>query len=176
MNNACFSRLRWPAALCCWLTLLLLAGCVQSPREPTHGNLRNWGYVGQGVARGSQPDAQGFACLKSQGYTNIVKLNTEREGTDAPAKALGMRVTYVPITTRQQIFGPCQPQLRIALINLVPGTYVHCSHGMNRTGSAIILFRRQQGWSEAWAEWEADVYGWDSTFWALKRETRNFKR
>lgn len=146
-------------------TLLVLTSCC----SPGRGPIPNLAVVEPGsIWRGGQPTIEGWRQLKALGVTNVIKLNTESEGSDAEAKRLGMRVVYVPITTWQQTFGPVSPQLRIGVTNIVPHTFIHCEFGKNRTGTEIILYRIQHGWTKERAVKEANSLGWGSSLPALK--------
>lgn len=107
--------------------------------------------------------------LRANGYTNIIKLNPESEGTDAAAKSLGMTVYYIPIDSLQQVFGPVHVQLYTALAHVKEGTFWHCSRGSNRSGTLGILYRiRVDHWTKAQAITEADLLGWGTSLPALK--------
>lgn len=155
------------------LILCLVFGCASDP--VTHG-VPNLAEVEPGIWRGGQPSLSGWTYLKGVGVSNVVKLNVESEGSDASAKALGFRVAYIPITTQQQMIGPVRPQLELALKEIHPGTFVHCTHGVNRTGTLIILYRiKVDGWIKPGAIAEADSFGWDSSFHALKDFVEDLK-
>lgn len=147
-----------------------VCGCKSAS---VHG-VSNFAIVNPGIYRGGEPTEEGWKYLKSIGVSNVVKLNMESEGSDKIAENLGMKVVSIPISTRQQIFGPVGPQLEIGLTNIILGTFVHCEYGKNRTGTLIMLFRRQhEGWSKEACEREANRYGWISSFPALKTYWRN---
>jgi hypothetical protein len=61
-----------------------------------HG-IPNLFAVEQDILRGGQPNVDGWTYLKSQGVICVIKLNTEEEGSDAVAEALGMVVHRFPI-------------------------------------------------------------------------------
>lgn len=146
--------------------LLLICGCATYP--VTHG-IPNFATVDPGIVRGGQPTAEGFMWLRANGYTNIIKLNPESEGTDAAAKSLGMTVYYIPIDSLQQVFGPVHVQLYTALAHVKEGTFWHCSRGSNRSGTLGILYRiRVDHWTKAQAITEADLLGWGTSLPALK--------
>jgi hypothetical protein len=128
------------------LLLLALCGCAGGPY--THG-IQNLACVDlqANIWRGGQPDAQGWAFLSASGVSNVVKLNTGAEL--APA---GWCVTRCPITTWQQVFGPVGRQASNAMRAITPGTFIHCEHGVNRTGAAVMLYRVEHGWTKAAAQ------------------------
>ena len=125
----------------------------------------NLAQVVPGLYRGGQPkDADSWDFLRSLALTNVIKLNTE------PGDELsGMTVQRFPITTPQQIWGPVKAQLEAALAAIVPGTFVHCELGENRTGALIILYRiRVCGWTKELAVAEAKNFEWEWSLPALK--------
>ena len=117
------------------------------------------------IMRGGQPkDAAAWAYLKSLGITTSLKLNTE-PGDETS----GLKVAPFPITTVQQIWGPVKAQLEGALAAIVPGTYIHCEIGENRTGTLIILYRiRVCGWTKEAAITEAKKFEWEWSLPALQ--------
>ena len=132
--------------------LLLLVGCVTTPTFVSHGipNLRIVDSD-KNIFRGGQPDAEGFAYLKSVGITNIVKLNLE-DNEDADAKKLGLNIVYVPIDTDDQIFYLPKWKFEKAVNAIVSNTYVHCEHGQDRTGLIVAGYQMKNGMSKTDAE------------------------
>lgn len=110
----------------------------------------------QNVWRGSQPKVPEWNDLKVHGITHVVKLNEQTEGDDLAATALGMDVLYRPINLCDQlIFRPSKPFIVDAVNGIVPNTFVHCSHGEDRTGLVIGCWRVWRcGWTKeaAWKE------------------------
>lgn len=149
-----------------FLVLLgLVAGCAT--QQPARFGVPNWGIVDrdQHIVRGGQPDAFGWQWLVSHGITNDVKLNTGKD----PATP-GMTVKAFPITTWQQIFGgkKLRAQLNAAEKAIGPGTFLHCTHGKNRTGTVVGYYRVNHDWPRAVAEREMLRYGWGDSLPGLK--------
>lgn len=122
-----------------------------------HG-IPNLAAVSDGVFRGGQPNPDGWVWLKDQGVCDIIKLNTQSEGSDNPATALGLSVHYFGIPWwRQTFWRPAQWAL-VAAVQIIKHrsapVFVHCEHGEDRTGLLIGCFRLSQGWtkSKAYAE------------------------
>jgi len=139
----------------------LLAGCASRPV----GDLPNFGQVTPKLARGGQPTAAGFRQLKAQGYGTVVKLNTDTEGSDDEAQALGMAVIYVPMPLTMQLFtGPTLEHVQAAVsamkLDAGVGCYVHCEHGEDRTGLLVACYRVWvQHWTKADSEKEMLEHG-----------------
>jgi len=122
-------------------------------------SIENFKQVKSGLWRGGQPtEDRDWKPLKDLGISRIVKLNSESEGSDIGATAIGIEVCYYPIPLADQIiFRPNKLEVMHAIqaIDLNIGTFVHCTHGVDRTGLAIACFRRWcDGWSKdaAWKE------------------------
>jgi len=119
----------------------LLSSCATEKAKLSHGipNLRE---VAPGIWRGGQPNAEGWQYLKSLQVKTVVKLNT---GVDPPGDTSGMNVVCVPIPLGQQLFtGPRPGDLRRAVTtiqNSGPGVFIHCTHGEDRTGLVVAMYR-----------------------------------
>lgn len=108
------------------------------------------------ILRGGQPTDAGWNWLKSQGIKRVIKLNLEGESTDVAATALGFESVYCPIDLDQQlVFRPRYETVMKAVDAIVPGTFIHCEHGQDRTGLIVGCYRvLKEGWQKevAWAE------------------------
>jgi protein tyrosine/serine phosphatase len=111
----------------------------------------NFREVEYGLYRGGQPDDQGWNGLKALAVKRVVKLNTEQEGSDVAATALGMEVCYWPIQLMEQLVYLPDKYAVYQAVNaiVIPGTFVHCEHGQDRTGLIVGCYRV---WSEGWAK------------------------
>lgn len=118
--------------------------------------IENLAEVEGTILRGAQPSAGGWSWLKNSGITKIVKLNLEGDASDSLGISLGMTQTYCPIDFADQIiFKPDYDTIMKAVNAIQPGTFVHCTHGQDRTGLVIGCYRvLKQGWTKdaAWAE------------------------
>jgi len=131
-------------------SLILLVGCAT--QQSTNG-IPNFSQVSPGIYRGGQPTAQGWEYLHTLGVTNVLKLNTNLEGTDPK----DFRIFYYPITFAQQMGFEELPSLPIFF---GPPMFVHCSHGQDRTGLMIALHRMLvENWSKSDAEKEMLEHG-----------------
>lgn len=129
---------------------LILTACAAQHTNVTNGvpNLRQ---VAPGIWRGAQPTEEGWNFLQSLGLTNVVKLNEQSEGRDSPA----FSGYYDPISISEQLLSVPKSKVFTAVSHISPGTYVHCSHGQDRTGLICAVYRVQtQHWTKAQAEKE----------------------
>ena len=159
------------------IAILLLVGCASVPTTTTH-NIPNFRVVdvSKSIYRGGQPsDTNSFVYLKSLGVTNIVKLNTESEGSDEEAQNYGMKVIYDPIFTSEQLLHTPMWKVDMAVTNIVPGTYVHCEHGQDRTGLVIADYEIKNGKSKANAEKEMLADGFHKSLFGLWECFENLK-
>jgi len=117
-----------------------------TPAAPA--GLPRFHLVRPGVYRGGQPDAAGFAYLKSLGIKTIVKLDLPSEGSDAEAAKLGITVVDAsgpPADVFSLLRAPSPQRIALAVQTLQDESkwpvYVHCHHGEDRTGLVVGLFR-----------------------------------
>jgi tyrosine-protein phosphatase SIW14 len=151
------------------LTLALASGCA------SHFHVEK---VSPGIYRGSQPrtDADWKYLAHDLHVTNEVKLNMNSEGSDAGAIANGIRVTYIPISFCQQTIGePSRKRLQEAVQAIGPGTFIHCSHGQDRTGLVVGLYRVQiEHWGKQRAYSEMAAHGFHpllrGLYWAWEEQ------
>jgi len=159
------------------IILFLLCACACSS-IPTYHGIPNFALVAEDVYRGGQPDYEGWAYLYRIGVTTVVKLNTEQEGRDIEAEMMGIKVVRIPITFWEQMTGVERGKLQEAAAYLfLPHTFVHCSHGEDRTGLVVACHRlMQKDWTRENAEYEMYAYGfhrsllglWLDWEWAVK--------
>jgi len=154
-----------------WLILtFLFGGCATSGADPASG-VPNLDQVEPGIWRGGQPkSAAAWAYLRGLGLTNDIKLNTDEEASDQLAIDAGFRLFYFPIDTMEQLIeGPDPVAMSTALKALVPGTFVHCAHGQDRTGLLVGLYRLQERSNAAAAWCEMTNHGYHPALVGLTR-------
>ena len=137
-----------------FICLLLLASC--SPMLYTHG-VPNLVRVDERVYRGGQPTPEGWQYLRSLGVKTVIKLNAEEEGTDAPIDASVKRWPLDPRDGHpEDIFTQPSREYLMAIVRSIDDStgkvYVHCSHGQDRTGLVIAIYRVIHGWPKAQAQ------------------------
>ena len=142
--------------------------------------LKNVDRIEKGLFRGGRPTIEGLIYLASKGIKTIINLQggdygipgitwfepgedpQTRAELKAMAEKLGIRFINLPMYT----FGKVNAQQASmieqaieAMANLdLRSVYVHCEHGVDRTGLVVALFRViKQGWSiaDAYADWVA---------------------
>jgi protein tyrosine/serine phosphatase len=138
------------------MILALLSGCQNLPHE--EGKPVNFGVVTENaVFRGGEPETQQeWQYLKSIGVKTVVKLNKysgklSEEDEDRYAKENGITVIkdfMQPEDAPHNFNFAAQPDhdlLAKAVKDLSDAqngpVYVHCSHGQDRTGLVVALYR-----------------------------------
>ena len=157
---------------------LIAYGCGTSQPSPSPVGtpaIPNLRQFAPGEYRGGQPLTKAdFVWLQSVGVSNVIKLNTPTEGTDSVPP--GMTVYQFPIDTMQQLVsGPDPVEMQMAVSLITPGTFVHCSHGQDRTGLLVGLYRLKQGWAKTNAYTEMLTNGFHPALHGLHEFWENAK-
>ena len=163
------------------LSLLVAAGCADSFPTPPHPvsydnfPLTNFALVAPGVYRGSQPDDEQFRKMIDRYHIkSVVKLN---QGHDFSRIPDGVTVVEEPINPIAAL--PADTVKRILdEIDAAPKpVFVHCTHGEDRTGLIVALWRMRHGtpvaeaytdmmrrrfhpYTGLWNAWQREA-GWD---------------
>ncbi|MCU1246104.1 MAG: protein tyrosine/serine phosphatase [Acidobacteria bacterium] len=149
------------------LSLLFLALAACRTAAPLARLPTNFGVVEEGkIYRGAQPDGANLAQLKQRyGVRTILKLNpADLDAERADATRLGMQLIYVPLGAATLGRSRSCPQVERAYAALHDPSnwplYVHCTHGRDRTGFLVGLFReRDERWDFARVREELARYG-----------------
>lgn len=143
--------------------------CACSPTFYVH-DVPNWRTVEPGVFRSGQPTTLAeWRWIRAQGVRHVLKLNYNREGSDALATRAGLdvHVLSIPPGGVLDVFTlPDASTLDDAerlLAGARPGDgwLVHCTHGQDRTGLVVGRLRvLRDGWTKAKAydEMRADGF------------------
>ena len=115
--------------------------------------------VAPGLYRGGQPNADGIAWLKSMGIKTVLNLRHRHgDGEKRLVESAGLRYERIALASNDT---PRSEQvarfLEIVRDPSLRPLYVHCQHGVDRTGAMMAVYRiEDEGWSnpEAFAEME----------------------
>ncbi len=145
----------WVVWLACASLLALAAALFVGCTKTTYtGGVPNLVQVEPGLWRSGQPTTPAqWAALKKLGIVHVVKLNFDSEGSDNDATAAGMTVYHFNIQPEgdKDLFSniehtfakPDARQISGALSTMSAGggVLVHCTHGQDRTGLLVGLWR-----------------------------------
>lgn len=137
--------------------------------------------VAPGVFRGAAPSKKELEFLREKGVRTVINLRTHHSEAD-DVRAAGLDSIEIPL--RADAFGsraPTEDEIDAFLdavtdIDRLPA-YVHCAHGVDRTGTMIALYRIEiMGWSNEDAVAEMLVFGYHSYYESLIDYVRNYRR
>jgi protein tyrosine phosphatase (PTP) superfamily phosphohydrolase (DUF442 family) len=131
--------------------------------------------VAPGLYRGGRPDADGIAWLKAMGIKTVINLRHYHGDTERRlVESAGLRYERIVLGSSD---APRTEQiarfLELVRDPALRPIYVHCKHGVDRTGAMLAVYRmEEEGWenTEAFAEMEF----FDSH--RMWRDLRNFVR
>jgi protein tyrosine/serine phosphatase len=138
---------------------LSLAG-LRAASIPDVAGVSNFHQVDEHVYRGAQPNGQGFAGLAKIGIRTVIDLRGERS-EESDVQRAGMH--YVRLAW-SGFKAPDDAQIEAVLALLNDSSqwpvFVHCKHGVDRTGTAIACYRiAHDHWSNEQALAEARTFG-----------------
>jgi tyrosine-protein phosphatase SIW14 len=119
-------------------------------------------HVAPGLFRGGMPDDVGVAWLREKGIRTVINLRHFHGDSEGElVRAAGMRYERIPLESTD---APEPEQvkrfLEIVRDPAAQPVYVHCLHGVDRTGAMIALYRIEaQGWSNSDALAEMEDFG-----------------
>lgn len=122
----------------------------------------NAGEVTPMLFRGAQPNAAGFHALANFGIAIDVDLRFEgdREWEKDAASNAGLQYVALPWSCHYPSDATMQKFLLIIHDNPGKRIFVHCQHGVDRTGMMIAAYRMaEQNWTPEEARREMTAYG-----------------
>jgi tyrosine-protein phosphatase SIW14 len=134
-----------------------------APRVALDG-VRNSGEVTPTLFRGAQPTREGFMSLAKNGIEIVVDLRFEgdREAERQAVTHAGMQYVGIPWSCHYPSDSITARFLDIIRENPDKKIFVHCEHGVDRTGLMIAAYRiADQGWTPEQARREMIAYGFD---------------
>jgi len=160
--------------------LSLLVTCVNPP-DPDAGKpdpdlatptavpgVENFCKITDGVWRGAQPTAEGFAELKRLGVKTVVNLRALHSDRDE-LKGLGLNYVHLPMTALIPDDDVVAAFIKVATDPHFRPVFVHCQHGADRTGVVIAAYRvTVQGWPMKKARRELPLFGFHEVFVSLE--------
>jgi protein tyrosine phosphatase (PTP) superfamily phosphohydrolase (DUF442 family) len=172
-------RVRLSKFIAVAIAIVCLAGTGVAQSEAGYKGLPKFHKVNAGLYRGAQPKSEGLRRLAELGIKTVVDLR--RAGDRARAKereahALGLRYYNVPLKWYGR---PKDEQVKrvLEIINAPENqpVFVHCAHGVDRTGLIVAVYRiAQDGWTSAQAKREAKRFGMHWWKFGLKNYIRDY--
>jgi endonuclease/exonuclease/phosphatase family metal-dependent hydrolase/protein tyrosine phosphatase (PTP) superfamily phosphohydrolase (DUF442 family) len=140
--------------------------------------IKRFRWIEPTLARGARPDGAGIAALRQRGFRTIVDF-TANAGVEREAKAAGIEYFALPMTAHLWSRPPGEEQVRtffrIALDPARRPLFIHCTHGVDRTGTMAALYRIEaQGWSTPAAVEEMQLLGYHGWYHALIDYVRGY--
>ncbi|MCC6876282.1 MAG: dual specificity protein phosphatase family protein [Sandaracinaceae bacterium] len=135
--------------------------------------------VAPGIWRGGQPDAEGVEGLRSRGIKTVVNLrHYHGESEGELVRAAGMRYERIALeSTDPPTAAQVQQFLSIVQDAEARPVYVHCLHGVDRTGTMIAVYRiQEQGWQASDALAEMEHFGAHGVLHDLRRFVGSYTR
>ncbi len=153
------------AAFIAFAVALSISAAGEPPAAPPA--IVNFGVVEDGVYRGSGLGPKEVAELQRLGVRTVLKLNHRGSDEERRAcEAVGIRLVEIPLATFD--IADDDAKHRQALCNairtlrdpLLRPIYVHCTHGVDRTGAVIGIYRRLvDGWDLEKIHREMEKFG-----------------
>lgn len=158
------------------------AGCSSAPKmrlvgetgrlfadpSPAPG-IPSFAWLNADVARGGQPDDEGLAWLKAQGFRTIVSFRQHHSERDRIEHA-GLRSIELPV--QADALGsspPTEEQVRLFFATVTDSAqqpvFFHCRRGADRTGLFGALYRMEiEGWTNDEAIEEMQAFGYNDFY------------
>jgi protein tyrosine phosphatase (PTP) superfamily phosphohydrolase (DUF442 family) len=142
-----------------------VAGVAHSPAPHISlAGITNSGRVSPNLFRGAQPTREGFGTLAKNGIAIVVDLRFEgdRAAERQAVTQAGMQYVGIPWNCQHPSDSIAANFLEVIRENPNKKIFVHCEHGIDRTGLMIATYRMaDQGWTPEQARREMVDYGFD---------------
>lgn len=138
----------------------------------------NAGEVTPLLYRGAQPSREGFSALAKNGIAIDVDLRFEgnRAGEKQAAEAAGLQYVALPWSCHYPSDATVQKFLTVIHENPDKKIFVHCQHGVDRTGMMIAAYRMaEQNWNAEEARREMIAFGFDQVHRTWCRELNSYE-
>ena len=137
----------WIGNLCCFLLLVLLAGCRQNPERSPYPNYpKNFHKVNKNLYRSGQPDEDEFFSLYTfneiRSVLNLRENNSDKDEINAINRNWNNAVTLYEIPLDTGKISEDDLYKILTVIRDAPKPLlIHCWHGSDRTGCAVAASR-----------------------------------
>jgi tyrosine-protein phosphatase SIW14 len=155
------------------LVIAVLGFALVAMPAPAHHSsvsgvtIDNFGKINENYYRGSQPNQEEFAQLKTLGIKTVIDLREDyKKNEEASVRDLGMNYVRIPLKTRVAATEE-QWKYFLGLVNdpAKQPVYVHCKGGRHRTGAMTAIYRiTHDGWTADQAYEEMKDYDFENGF------------
>jgi tyrosine-protein phosphatase SIW14 len=126
--------------------------------------IENAGEVTPTLFRGAQPSLDGFSALAKNGIAIDVDLRFEGDRAAEKDAATRAGIEYVALPWSCHYPNDATVEKFLAVVQQSPDkkVFVHCEHGVDRTGMMIAAYRMaEQNWNPEEAQREMIAFGFD---------------
>lgn len=164
-------------------TLIFCLTATSVPQsEPRYKELPRFKQVNAKLYRGAQPKRGGLKTLSELGIRTVIDLRgagDRARAEEQEALSLGLKYYNVPLSW----FGRPKDEHVDRVLQIIKQlenqpVFVHCSHGVDRTGLVVAVYRiLYEGWSSEQAKAEAKRHGLHWWKFGIKKSIReHYKR
>lgn len=144
-------------------------------------DLPNIGSVAPGLVRGGQPTSAGLEALKESGIHTVINLREEQTSIKTEKEiSEKLELNYISIPIRPfetPNDASLEKFLSLSTDEKIQPCFVHCLHGMDRTGLMIALFRlKVSDWSYEKAVKEMLEHGFHKEFKNLSEPLKQYAK
>jgi tyrosine-protein phosphatase SIW14 len=122
----------------------------------------NFGQVTPSLFRGAQPSDDGFSALAKMGVGIVVDLRGDSDDERERVTKLGMEYIAIPSHCSRMTEDGVAKFLTIVRDHPDKKVFVHCKHGMDRTGMMVAAYRISQGWTAEESRREMESFGFSA--------------
>jgi protein tyrosine phosphatase (PTP) superfamily phosphohydrolase (DUF442 family) len=121
--------------------------------------LPNFGQVTPSLFRGAQPSDDGFGTLAKMGVDLVVDLRGDSDDERERVTELGMEYIAIPSHSSGMTEDAIAKFLTVVRDHPDKKVFVHCKHGVDRTGTMVAAYRISQGWTVEESRREMGFFG-----------------
>ena len=154
-------------------------GGYRFARPDSAMHIKRFAWLDSSLARGARPDHNGIRALRERGFRTVIDF-AGTSGEQASAEAESLEYVSIPLTAHLWSSPPTEAQVRkffeVVLDPARQPVFIHCVHGVDRTGTMAALYRIEaQGWQPPGAIEEMRLLGYHGWYNDLVNYVRDYK-